>query len=103
MPLKGSCNRCGACCFVGPYRCTNLLGKTGEKTTCAVYDKRYTNMPIWLVAPSGAAIQGYCMHNSLDEELRLMDLVEQGKCSYEIEYPKGGGKWLTSPIPRPEE
>lgn len=92
MPLKGSCNRCGNCCVLGAYRCVNLLGKIGEKTTCAVYDKRFPDMPIWMVSPSGAAIRAYCMHDTgYAEEQVLTRLVREGKCSYEED-----SSWLIS-------
>lgn len=82
--LKGSCNRCGNCCQLGPYRCSHLKGEVGGFTTCDVYDKRYTNMPIVMTSPSGARVDAYCMHGAgLEEELRLMELIDQGKCSYE--------------------
>lgn len=81
--LSGSCNRCGACCFIGEYRCTNLEGELGD-TTCKVYALRYKDMPISLKAPDGRVKHGYCLgHNTRAEEIVLTQLIRQGKCSYE--------------------
>lgn len=56
MNLKGSCNQCGKCCQLERdgrvYSCANLV-QIGSKTACAVYDFRYSGMPIRMVLAEG--------------------------------------------------
>lgn len=88
MGLTGLCNRCGNCCFVGPFKCENLevsgLPGTPNATRCKVYQSRYTDMPIMLTAPNGAIVRGYCLHGSKAEEMELTKLIHEGQCSLEV-------------------
>ena len=87
MSLKGKCNQCGVCCYVGAFKCEFLdVGGTPGMpmaTRCKVYDKRYTDMPILLTDPHGAIMGGYCLHDSQAEEMELKKLIRQGQCSLE--------------------
>ena len=83
MPLKGLCNRCGNCCVIGQMRCEHLSTDVTGRTTCMVYDKRYTNMPIKMIAPDGATMDAYCIDGSIEGEYTLRDLIREGKCSLE--------------------
>ena len=86
--LKGSCNKCGTCCFIGVFKCENLevTGIIGmpNATRCKVYDKRYSDMPILLTAPDGRMMTGFCLHDSLAEEMELTKLIKAGQCSLEV-------------------
>jgi hypothetical protein len=87
--LKGTCNQCGNCCFLGEYKCTNLIvtGEPGRPmaTRCAVYGSRYPDMPITLRDGSGRSIGGYCLHNTgFAEEVELTKLIIERKCVLEV-------------------
>ena len=87
--LIGNCNRCGLCCYVGPYRCINLIvmGKPGdpEATKCAVHGVRYDRMPILLLDTDGRiAGESVC---GLDSEEETESIIEKGigkGCSLEL-------------------
>jgi len=85
MALKGVCNQCGLCCYVGAYKCEHLevlnIPGTPMATRCTVHDKRYTDMPILLVGPRGEIKHGFCLHDSAAEEMELTKLIRQGRCS----------------------
>jgi hypothetical protein len=81
--LKGNCNRCGACCVIGDYRCVNLAGEMGD-TTCTVYEQRYMDMPIVMRDSAGNEMNAYCTHESRQEEDILTRLIIEGKCSLEV-------------------
>ncbi len=88
MRLKGECNRCSLCCFVGNARCANLqiTGKPGEPmaSKCAAYEKRIDGMPILLIQPGGRITWGQCWHNSEMENEVIAQRIGQG-CSLERE------------------
>ena len=85
--LKGVCNQCGTCCFVGAYRCENLdiggIPGMPMATRCKVYDKRYTDMPILLIDHTGDVRHGFWLHGSQAEEMTIRPLIRQGQCSLE--------------------
>ncbi len=87
--LKGECNQCSLCCFVGNARCANLIitGKPGEPmaSKCAVYDKRVApNMPILLIHPGGRVEWGTCWHGHPMEDKVIEPWLGRG-CSLERE------------------
>ena len=88
MAIKGVCNQCGHCCYVGAFKCEYLdvggIPGMPMATRCRVYDKRFTDMPILLADPYGNVKQGYCLHGSAAEEVDLASLIRQGQCSMEI-------------------
>ena len=70
--LTGTCNRCGMCCTVGPYKCSNLavtkqLGEP-EATICKAQSTRYDQMPIILGVNMGCCgtivMMSYCAKDS---------------------------------------
>ena len=89
MSLKGRCNQCGLCCFVDGGKCTNLIvhGEPGQPmaTECMIYNDRYPGRPIILMRPDGSYAEGHCWHNAPNEEAILTKLIEQGKCSLEVD------------------
>ncbi len=89
MQLKGKCNQCGNCCMLGAFKCTNLIA-TGHiggpmATRCAVYDKRYPDMPITMVAPDGQTLKAFCLHNTEAEKQILIEMVLKNQCYLEVE------------------
>lgn len=90
MSLKGACNLCGVCCFIGDFKCTNLkvngvpIGLPNA-SYCTVWDKRYTDMPIRLVDHFGNVVEGFCLHGSKAEEMELTRLIKEDRCSLEVE------------------
>lgn len=88
MALKGECSRCGLCCYVGEFKCTNLVivGQPGPPmaSTCAVHFMRYPHMPIILRAPDGREVISECTYGNptLEEEV-LRGFIEAGQCSLE--------------------
>jgi len=86
--LKGECSRCGNCCTIGDFKCTNLLlaGKLGTAcaSLCAVYEKRYPDMPIIMRDSFGNTMAAFCLHNTAAEEFELTKLIIEKKCSLEV-------------------
>lgn len=86
--LKGKCNQCGNCCFIGEFKCTNLVlvGAVGTPMAsyCSVYAMRHTDMPITMKNKKGEMIQAYCAHNSELEDSILRELILENKCSLEV-------------------
>jgi len=86
--LKGECVRCGNCCTIGDFKCTNLAvsGKLGTACAafCTVYNKRYPDMPILMRDQYGNSMEAFCMHNTHAEEIELTRLIIEGKCSLEV-------------------
>jgi hypothetical protein len=82
LSISGLCNRCGTCCKVGEFVCTNLQ-QTPDKleTTCLVYRDRYPNMPIIMRRLNGDFLFAECAHETAEEEIILTGLIKQGKCS----------------------
>lgn len=89
MSLKGQCNQCGICCFLGAFKCEHLdvggIPGMPMATRCTVYDERYTDMPILMVSPEGEIKQGFCLHGSQAEEFELTKLIRRGQCSLQEE------------------
>lgn len=83
MTLKGKCNQCGACCYVGDAKCTNLL-TDGARAECAIYANRIPGMAIILRKPDGSWLEGVCNHQLPKEEDILAQLITDGICSMEI-------------------
>lgn len=85
MKFKGVCNRCGNCCFIGEFKCANLIlsGKQGEPMAahCLVYHERIPGMPIILTKPNGEWRTGICAHTLPAEDDKLLQLIIDGKCS----------------------
>lgn len=91
MKLKGLCNRCGLCCYTGPFRCVNLIvtGTPGqpEATKCGRYNDRYAGLPIIMVDREGKILEGdhVCCHGREDESI-IIALKGIGKgCSLEVD------------------
>jgi len=90
VALKGVCNQCGICCFIGAFKCEHLdvggIPGMPMSTRCTVHDKRYTDMPILLTDPHGAVKQGFCLHDAGPaEDDILVQLIRQGQCSLQEE------------------
>ena len=83
MGLTGNCNRCGACCWVDDFKCTNLNIEDG-RTSCLVYGDRKPGMPIILTNNQGEWKDGFCNHTLPVEEEILTRLIKQGACSLEV-------------------
>ncbi len=83
MGLKGICNRCGLCCHVGLFKCTNLVTADDGRAECVVYQSRQPGMEIILMRDDGAWREGICNHRLPAEEQILTPLIEQGLCSLE--------------------
>ena len=84
--LKGTCNQCSRCCWIGSFKCEHLeiTGIAGMpwSSRCRVHDKRYTDMPILMTDPHGAIKQAFCLHDAGPaEDDRLIQLIRQGQCS----------------------
>lgn len=66
--LKGTCNQCGLCCYIGAFKCEHLdvggIPGMPMATRCDIHDKRYTDMPILMVDPHGAVKQAFCLHDA---------------------------------------
>jgi hypothetical protein len=79
---------CGACCFIGDFKCVNLklIGVPGlpNASYCTVHARRYTDMPIKLVDKFGNVVDGFCLHGSKAEEMELTRMIKEGKCSLEV-------------------
>ena len=79
VKLTGTCNQCGLCCYIGEFRCINLIvsGKPGEPmaSKCGAYNSRYDGMPIVLVDPNGKTRMATCSHGS---ELEDLEIFERG-------------------------
>ena len=88
IKLVGECNQCGLCCYVGSYRCINLMvmGTPGEPmaTRCGLRDLRYDGMPIKLVDDKGRIVgESKCALNSEKEIESIIPHIGRG-CSLEI-------------------
>lgn len=89
--LKGTCNRCGLCCFTEDYRCLNLEitdvpGKPFA-TRCLVYESRRPEMPILLVNKYTGNVEamGVCADRNGEEETENIIKRGIGKgCSLEV-------------------
>jgi hypothetical protein len=96
--LKGNCNQCGLCCFVGRYKCENLevtsIIGAPSATRCKVYEKRYNDMPILLKSPEGHIRTGFCLKDTPGEEQSIIPLIRSGQCSMEEEL------WQIGPTPQ---
>lgn len=86
MPvIGGHCNQCGACCWVGAYKCSNLITAESGRAACAVYGDREPGMQILMVREAdGAWIHGRCNHTLPEETEILKHMIEQGICSMEV-------------------
>lgn len=83
--IGGLCNQCGACCWVGAYKCTNLITAKDGRAACAVYGDREPGMDIVLTrASDNAWMRGTCNHKTPEEQGLLRQLIEQGICSLEV-------------------
>lgn len=86
--LKGNCNQCGLCCFIGAFKCEHLevVGIPGAAmaTRCDIHEKRYTDMPIVMVSPQGEIKHAFCLHDAGPaEDFELTKLIRRGLCSLE--------------------
>ena len=97
VKLTGDCNRCGMCCFMGRYRCVNLLveGKPGEPkaTKCGAYSIRYNAMPIVMIDPEGEIVDAFCRHDDPNEGILIASRGFGKGCSMRWEDPE---KWQIS-------
>lgn len=82
--ITGTCNRCGACCYVGEFRCANLVDAPDGRASCAIHANRVPGMVVIMTRPNGDWIEGICNHTLPIEDRLLTPLIEQGVCSMEI-------------------
>jgi hypothetical protein len=87
--LVGTCNRCGLCCFVGPYRCSHLIlaGPPGspEASACGVYLVRRDRMPIELINDAGDVVgTATCAKNSPEDVLNILEKGIGKGCSLTV-------------------
>lgn len=98
MRLKGTCNRCGLCCFGTSadgraIRCMHLRvsGKPGEPfaTRCAIHDARTPMMPIVMVDKLDNQVLGdwvcSCSYGTIFETIEILQKGIGRGCSMELE------------------
>lgn len=100
MPLRGTCNQCGACCMLVAengdlLHCMNLMlvdgGKYGEPgaTWCSAYRSRIPDMPVYMVDKHNR-LRGHTTCSGDGSEKELNDLIAKGllekgsPCSLEL-------------------